>query len=418
VSTTLSDEVAAASRMSTLIENSGQCTAMRHLIVPACTEAEVVDKIFSTESVRMIDHASEALEGGEFAAMYRNHPTAVGSDSAPDGYTKHPSLPIAFKVSDSLPGDDIDEMWRQGFLDVTTVGDTFGSSEFTSDVAEWLNKHQPISLVVNGDYALMRTLWEKSGMVVNTAGLGDEDASPALTAQARPQDGEIFGEFPPRRKLLDYTRFPAIVPSATAGYNTSYTESMLESAAARCPSDLRSVCDSQAIAGYCGTLAAYLQDACGAHEGSSLTRTVLFGLQRPPLDGGASVVRLEEDSTVDDVAPYLVPFLITNARETLQISAPVAAKRTMEALQSSGSLDGVAVVFEESSDMDTRLSSQPTFNVIHPINVATSDPGYALAAHFVSNLLPVGHIKSTKLDDKAFIEYFSASEKWLKITTD
>jgi hypothetical protein len=90
----------------------------------------------------------------------------------------------------------------------------------------------------------------------------------------------------------------------------------------------------------------------------------------------------------------------------------------MEALQSSGSLDGVAVVFEESSDMDTRLSSQPTFNVIHPINVATSDPGYALAAHFVSNLLPVGHIKSTKLDDKAFIEYFSASEKWLKITTD
>eukprot|EP01043_Picozoa_sp_COSAG02_P115841 COSAG02_NODE_52222_length_309_cov_0.738095_1_plen_46_part_01 len=46
-----------------------------------------------------------------------------------------------------MPGDDIDEMWRQGFLDVTTVGDTFGSPEFTSDVSEWLNKHQPISLV-------------------------------------------------------------------------------------------------------------------------------------------------------------------------------------------------------------------------------------------------------------------------------
>ena len=90
----------------------------------------------------------------------------------------------------------------------------------------------------------------------------------------------------------------------------------------------------------------------------------------------------------------------------------------MEALQNSGSLDGVAVVFEDSSGMDARLSSESTFNVIHPINVATSDPGYALAAHFVSNLLPVGHIKSTKLDDKAFIEYFSASEKWLKITTD
>merc|ERR1719498_1806059 len=145
-------------------------------------------------------------------------------------------------------------------------------------------------------------------MVVNTSGLGDADASAALTAQARPQDGEIFGEFPPRQDLLDYTRFPAIVPSATAGYNSSYTESSLECSAARCPGDLRSVCESQAIAGYCGTLADYLKDACGAHEGSSLTRTVLFGLQRPPLDGGASVLRLREDSTVDDVAPYLCHF--------------------------------------------------------------------------------------------------------------
>jgi acyl-CoA reductase-like NAD-dependent aldehyde dehydrogenase len=99
VATNLSDEVAAASRMSTLIENSGQCTAMRHLIVPDCTEAEVVEKIFSADSVKMIDHASEALEAGEFAAMYESHPTAVGSDSAPDGYSKHPSLPIAYKVS-------------------------------------------------------------------------------------------------------------------------------------------------------------------------------------------------------------------------------------------------------------------------------------------------------------------------------
>lgn len=98
VATTLSDKVAAATRMSTLIENSGQCTAMRHLIVPACTEAEVVDKIFTAASVRMIDHARDALESGEFASMYRSHPTAAGSDSAPDGYSKHPSLPIAFKV--------------------------------------------------------------------------------------------------------------------------------------------------------------------------------------------------------------------------------------------------------------------------------------------------------------------------------
>jgi hypothetical protein len=93
-------------------------------------------------------------------------------------------------------------------------------------------------------------------------------------------------------------------------------------------------------------------------------------------------------------------------------------KSTVDALQGSGSLDGVAVVFEESSEMESRLATETIFNVIDPINVATSDPGYALAAHFVSNLLPVGHIKSTKLDDQAFIEYFSASEKWLKTTSD
>ena len=46
VATELSDEVAAATRMSSLIENSGQCTAMRHLVVPACSESDVTDRIF------------------------------------------------------------------------------------------------------------------------------------------------------------------------------------------------------------------------------------------------------------------------------------------------------------------------------------------------------------------------------------
>ena len=238
-----------------------------------------------------------------------------------------PDRCVTAQVSNSLPSDDIDEMWRQGFLDVTTTGDSFGSPEFVSEVSGWLNRHQPISLVVNGDYALMRTLWERSGMVVNTAGQGDTEASAALTAQARPQDGEIFGEFPPRRDLFKYTRFPAIVPSATAGYNTSYTATKLHDSVASCPAALRSVCSDDLTAGYCGVLAEYLRDACGAHQGSSLSRTVLYGLQRPPLEAGPSVVRLDASSTADDVAPYLLPFLITNARSSLQLSAPPAAVR-------------------------------------------------------------------------------------------
>lgn len=37
-----------------------------------------------------------------------------------------------------------------------------------------------------------------------------------LLSVCRPQDGEIFGEFPPRQDLLDYTRFPAIVSTDAA----------------------------------------------------------------------------------------------------------------------------------------------------------------------------------------------------------
>lgn len=72
------------------------------------------------------------------------------------------------------------------------------------------------------------------------------------------------------------------------------------------------------------------------------------------------------------------------------------------------------MVFEDTAEMEARLATETTFNVIDPVAVGSSDPGYCLAAHFVSNLVPVGHIKSTKIDDQEFLEYFSASEKWLK----
>ena len=96
VATGLDDDVAAASRMSTLIENSGQCTAMRHLIVPQCTDDDVVSRIFDASAVSVIGDASEALESGEFAALFESHPTAAAEP--PEGYSTHPSLPVAYKV--------------------------------------------------------------------------------------------------------------------------------------------------------------------------------------------------------------------------------------------------------------------------------------------------------------------------------
>ena len=96
-------------------------------------------------------------------------------------------------------------------------------------------------------------------------------------------------------------------------------------------------------------LANYLADACGAKPGKvSASRTSLYGLQRPPVGGGATIVRVGEGTSVDDAgavsvrayqmqanishawflnygdapaAPYLLPFLLTNARDSLTISA-------------------------------------------------------------------------------------------------
>jgi len=87
-------------------------------------------------------------------------------------------------------------------VDVTSVGlEEMKSECFTSSLVDWLIEHQPISLAINGDqhpWHFARRLFEQSGLVVYTVGT---EFSPALTAQARPQDGEIFGEVPPRSQV-------------------------------------------------------------------------------------------------------------------------------------------------------------------------------------------------------------------------
>jgi hypothetical protein len=75
--------IAEAVRMSSAIENSGQCTALRHLVAPGATEADIVEA-YGKQPV--MDAAVDALAAKEFSAIFTKQPFSL----AP-GYTAHPS---------------------------------------------------------------------------------------------------------------------------------------------------------------------------------------------------------------------------------------------------------------------------------------------------------------------------------------
>jgi hypothetical protein len=54
------------------------------------------------------------------------------------GYAKHPKANVALKTSSTLPGDDIDEMWRQVYVDTTTTR--------YKRVAQTFTQHNSISM--------------------------------------------------------------------------------------------------------------------------------------------------------------------------------------------------------------------------------------------------------------------------------
>ena len=416
------DEVQNAIRCSATIESSGQCTALRHAVVPSSTTDEQIQSIFDT--TQAIPNATKALEDSLFDGVFANHKGSVEPNDDSDGYTHHPTADAYYKIRDnSFPSTDkeLHEFWRKVVVDVSRV-DISDPSKI-DELASWLNIHQPISLAINGptraeamDIGLR--LFEKTGLVVNTIGTKD---TPALTCQARPQEAEVFGEFPPRKDLQTYTKYPVIVPSSTPSYDSSYTSSYLQEQAAkdvtksRFMSSLTKDMTDESGRGYCVTLWEYLQDATQENpkRGFGSCRTAMWGLQRPPL-GTTTYLRCDDSATWDSIAPYLVLFHGTNAKEQLQVSIPSGSATCGSLVETCQRHNIIHAVESNEEFLGRKLNAGD--NVVNVEGVPTGTAAdLPMVGQFVSRLFPVGHIKSTQPGDEEFVEHVKRSQKWLKM---
>lgn len=262
----LDSEIEAAARMSSTIENSGQCTAMRHLVTESI-QPEDLKRIFG--QVAVTDSSAESLRKGAFDALFRQW--AAGFQ-AKDGYEVLPSAPgaqpLAYRIAKGLTPNGVEEHWRRVYLDVSTPpSGSVKDPTFLKDLSKWLTTEQPITLAVNGDdqgFPIMQQLFESTAQAIYSVG---REGKPALTAQARPQDGEIFGEFPPRREMRKFTAGPVFVPSSTPTYMARYEPKHLVEAAQRAGSQssgarqLLQAVGKAELRGYAVLLAEYLKES-------------------------------------------------------------------------------------------------------------------------------------------------------------
>ena len=404
VATRCTESIAGAIRLSASIENSGQCTALRHAVLN-CSDADVEAML---GGVPLVTDSADALRRGEFAGVFAD---AASVMRRADGYTYHPeNANVAYRRSDALPPPDLAEQWRNVYVDVTSPGVDVRAPAFVAELSRWLVAHQPITVAVNAEegehLALGRALWEQTGQVVFTVGTLEQ---PALTCQARPQDGEIFGEFPPRSELLAHTKFPVLVPTPTPAYNAAYAEAHLARRGASWEGGAAAArgVRSDVVRGYLRELHDYLADACARNpkRGEGVARTSLYGLQTTPRNGQLNYVRCGGATSLDEIAPQLMPFVLTNAADALRVSVDPANSALAAELQTAG----VAVVAEDDAAFAARVGAETPYNVLSP---GAAD-GFPLVGQFVSTLLCVGHVKSTKPADDDFIDAFKGSPKWL-----
>ncbi|KAL7536023.1 hypothetical protein ACHAXR_006864 [Thalassiosira sp. AJA248-18] len=430
-----------AIRMSASIECAGQCTALRHAVVPDTVQLKDIEEMFN--DMTHVTSPIDALRKHAFDGVFDSHGgTSSPSLTSDKVYTKHATKDAYFKVGPAFPSPDNDEMeeyWRKVVVDVTNVVPTSSDANKqklnveVNNLSKWLVRHQPISLAVNAKRAqvfdLGRNLFEKTSLVVTTIGSTDkDDAPPAMTCQARPQDAECFGEFPPRKTMGEYTKYPVIIPSSTPSYDTCYENEYLKSRTLEdldgtsCPAfvkDWLSGISDDATRGYCVELLRYLSDATleNPKRGFGTGRTALWGLQRPPmLEGCRTVLRCGPDVSFDDLSSIFLLFYATNARSQVELSVDESNKDLLDSLVKHDLGNHVFNVVVEGGDMFEHRLDEEGEGFYNIVRVATdSDKKFPMPGQFVSLYLPMGHIKSTMKNDEEFVKYFSQSEKWLKI---
>jgi hypothetical protein len=413
---------------SATIESAGQCTALRHCIVPSTVNDAECQRVF--DQVVQLSDAQEAMEKSVFAGVFPDHPATTSPGT--DEYKKHARTDAYVTIrTNELPGPGMKEYWRKVVVDFSkfdlqTVNPRSGRREVDEAqldrLAAWLNENQPITLAVNGPRQEAMTLgfmlWEKTGLVVNTIGSTDDsEMPPALTCQARPQEAEVFGEFPPRAKMDKYSVFPVVVPSSNPSYDAQYSEAYLQTRGISLSSyilksirTLLGAIQSDAVRGYSVVLIEYLQNMSRINPktGFGLSRTALWGVQRPPL-GSKTVVHCGPDTLWDDVAPLYILFFATNARDQIELSIDPQNKSLVELSQT----NKLQHTVEAEIDMNSRLRGRPDIYNTIIMTVSPSSKRFPMVGNFASLYFPLGHIKSTMPNDEEFVMKGKLSNKWI-----
>ena len=202
-------------------------------------------------------------------------------------------------------------------------------------------------MAVNDDsWDLKRRFFEATGLVVYT--FGTKAKGYALTAQARPQDGEVFGEFPPRKDLEKVSRYPMLNPVPCSTWNTVFSDVFLImngndlTNASQTVKNIADKMESYQFKGYARLISEYITDACehnpySVSKENATVRTAYFGLQRPPIvDNYVTLINYGGDGNKDLFLLHLLPFAMTNSFSQLVVNLSSGGESLKEFVESIG----------------------------------------------------------------------------------